>query len=168
MLVYHEAYDIYHCIFRMLVILERNNTKSLPIIHIRIVDFLLLFPQLIERVRLPRENFKYKKLAKLIPSKYNNVSNHFLLFNDIEYTQKCAINAMVALNLIDKEQYKNGMVLRSRIDLLEELQGAVNNKGESLSEIELFIVTDLMQLDTNGVGGIKERTSLGEHKYDIS
>lgn len=62
MLVYHPAYDAYHCLFRMMAIME--NTNRLEIDKLKILDFYILFPALLSEVKMPREFIKIKKNSK--------------------------------------------------------------------------------------------------------
>ena len=48
MLVYHPAFDMHHCVFRMVRLLNRLPVGSCQVERMRILDFYLLFPSLIQ------------------------------------------------------------------------------------------------------------------------
>lgn len=48
MLIYHPAYDAYHCVFRMLLIAER--VSGIEVEKARILDFYLVFPGMVKKI----------------------------------------------------------------------------------------------------------------------
>ncbi|HGA8765958.1 TPA: ABC-three component system middle component 5, partial [Salmonella enterica subsp. enterica serovar Virchow] len=45
MLIYHPAYDAYHCLFRMIALIDHVN--EIEVDKARILDFYLIFPALV-------------------------------------------------------------------------------------------------------------------------
>ncbi|WP_425293911.1 ABC-three component system middle component 5 [Mesorhizobium japonicum] len=54
MLVYHPAFDVYHGVFRALLLLENTPTKSMPADTLRIIDLYFVFPYLLADLDFPR------------------------------------------------------------------------------------------------------------------
>ena len=73
MIVYHQAFDLYHTVYRMLHILTHfDKEESVEIDRLRIWDFYLLFPNKLHIVKLKRNEEDVKKLIKqYIPRKEN-------------------------------------------------------------------------------------------------
>ena len=90
MLIYHPAFDAYHCVFRMLALID-----SLPDIEIdmlRLCDFYLVFPSEIERIRLPAELSHGRKIAKSSSSIYRDPINAKQAFRDMSEIQLAALH----------------------------------------------------------------------------
>ena len=54
MLVYHCAFDVYHTIFRVSLLLEAHPDSKMPVDSVRILDLLFMFPYLIANVEYPK------------------------------------------------------------------------------------------------------------------
>lgn len=86
MLVYHPAYDSYHCITRILKILTCLSEKEYSMDRIRIYDYYILFINDIKNITLPRELSKFKRLVQT--TKYNSIENPKYVFNQLEKCSK--------------------------------------------------------------------------------
>lgn len=65
MIVYNQAFDLYHTIFRLLHFLNKfENQTILEIERVRIWDFYLLFPSKIHEIRLKQDESE-KNLLKI-------------------------------------------------------------------------------------------------------
>ena len=74
MLVYHHAFDIYHCAYRVLQILEHMKSNDVEIDRIRIWDFYLTFPNEARKISFPKELADLKKIFKVNePNPYDDL-----------------------------------------------------------------------------------------------
>lgn len=88
MLVYNPAFDIYHCAFRMINLLDNlKEGKSVELERLRIWDFYLLFPDKMHEIGLKREEKDIKKLMNSYIRKtnnpYTNLANNNKMFQRI-------------------------------------------------------------------------------------
>lgn len=59
-MIYNHAYDIYNCMFRILALLYRSE-QEFSIEQIRIFDFIIAFPEMINMTRIPKGSARGKK-----------------------------------------------------------------------------------------------------------
>lgn len=67
MLVYHPAFDIYNCAFRMLQLLSNMEETEIELDKLRIWDFYLTFPNEARQITFPRDLSELKKIFKNKP-----------------------------------------------------------------------------------------------------
>jgi len=160
MLVYHPAYDSYHCITRILKILNHLNRKEYSIDRIKIYDYYLLFINDIKQMSLPREFFKYKDLVK--SNKYNTVNNPRYVFNQLENVQNTAFKAMASYGFIDKDLLENNTIALS---LLDFPQGLI----PELTDFEIEYISFINEyFEKISLRELKTRTNLMEYRYELS
>ena len=94
MLIYHPAYDAYHCLFRMIALI--NNIDTIEIEKARILDFYLTFPSLVEKIRMPQNHSHIKKIAKKYFNDYRNPINSASVFQDMHQIQISAIRVKIS------------------------------------------------------------------------
>lgn len=166
MLIYHPAYDAYHCAFRALLIIE--TLGSVEIDKFRILDFYLVFPAELKIVRLPREHAQEKKRAATFANDYHGPVNNALTFRDIEPIQRAAMSALAASNLIDEKQFELGYAKRTGklipIELIE-LINISKNRNDTMSK---YILDEFSKIPLRGIDGLKDRTKLMEYRYDVT
>lgn len=160
MLVYHPAYDSYHCITRILKILKFLSTKEYNIDRIRIYDYYLLFPNDIESITLPKDFNNYKYLV--LSNRYNKVENPSYVFSQLENVQNIALRAIASYGFINKDLFENDIIQLGEIDFPYELIPELN-------AIELkymsFIDTYFEKITLRE---LKQRTKLMEYRYELS
>ncbi len=65
MIIYNQAFDLYHCIFRILNFLNRFNPSDIiEVDKLRIWDFYFLFPNKVYDIRLKQNESDIRKLRK--------------------------------------------------------------------------------------------------------
>lgn len=164
MLVYHPAYDAYHCVFRLLTILE--DRKPLEIDRIRILDFLLCFPTVVAAFRLPQKAAGIRKSAKLADSAYRTPLSPKATFSALSASQDGALACLAAASFIATDRLREDVVERTNAPLPEHLR----QQGAKLRERErLFfeqILPALLEIPLLGQDGLKARSGLLEHRYD--
>lgn len=160
MLVYHPAYDSYHCISRILKVLRFLEEKEYNIDRIRIYDYFLLFLNDIEKITLPRDFYNYKSLVK--SNRYNKVDNPTYVFSQLESVQNMAFRAIASYGFINKDLFDKDIIKLNDIEfpknLIPELQD-IEIKYKSFV-IDFFEKISLREL--------KQRTKLMEYRYELS
>jgi len=164
MLIYHPAYDAFHCVFRLLSLIA--NTKRLEISKVRILDFFLTFPAEVKTIRLPPALSTKKKLAANLTNIYHGPLNSQQVFRDMEHIQIAALNALAGSNIIDRDLLKKGYVERTSVTLPDDLQLRIDEKNSLDEPISKFIFKELSEMPLFGIDGLKHRTGLMEYRYD--
>lgn len=165
MLVYHPAYDAYHCLFRMMAIIER--TGKLEIDKLKILDFYILFPSLLSDVKMPRQFVSFKKKAKQSYNEYHDPINSRGIFNEMRKIQDAAIKCMLATGYIDSDDLSHGYVMRTSKELPEKIALEMDKFIDNKKPLSSFIIQNLAKFHLTGPDGLKARTQLMEHRYDI-
>lgn len=165
MLVYHPAYDAYHCLFRMMSIIERVDEVELD--KLKILDFYMLFPALLKLVRMPRQFTKFKKDAERIKNEYHDPINPLVTFKDMKHIQEAAIKCMLATGYIDSKFFSEGIIKRSDKKIASSLKIKMDDFISRREPFSSFIIDKLAKFHLVGPDGLKSRTQLMEYRYDI-
>lgn len=165
MLIYHPAYDAYHCLFRMLAILER--TGRVEVDKLKILDFYILFPSMLSDIKMPRNFIGIKKIASGIYNQYHDPINPKVAFKEMRYIQEAAIKCMLAAGYIISEDLDSGYVQRSKKELPSEIALKMKSFLDDKEPFSSFITNDLSTFHLAGPDGLKARTQLMEYRYDI-
>jgi len=164
MLVYHPAFDAYHCVFRMLGILEGRGPIENE--RLRILDFVLCFPAVVANFRLPQRSMAIRKPAKLADNVYRTPLNARATFDMLSASQDGALACLASASFIVPDTLRDGVALRGPSSLpVGLLQQCVR-----LWEREQFffqsILPALLDIPLLGQDGLKARSGLLEHRYD--
>lgn len=166
MLIYHPAFDAYHCIFRMLAVTECVN--QLEVDKARLLDFYLLFPAAVASVRLPTTLREARKLAKSATNVYHDPLNPATTFREMRHIQEAALKCIAASGLIDIKRFEAGFVSRTDAKIPDELKRKVDEFLTGRQPIADFVLNGLAEIPLRGHDGLKHRTELMEHKYDVA
>lgn len=166
MLVYHPAYDAYHCLFRMMAIVERVDEVEID--KLKMLDFYILFPSLLSKIKMPRQFVKIKKDAERIRNEYHDPINPGITFKDMRHIQDAAIKCMLAAGYISHESLENGFVARTNKALPDTLKIEMNLFIDKKDPFSTFIIQKLAKFHLMGPDGLKSRTQLMEYRYDIA
>jgi len=171
MIIYNQAFDLYHAVYRMLQLLTHFNKKEyVEVDRLRIWDFYVLFPSKIHEIKLKRSESDIRKLLKQYVSKKENPYDIILenrkMFERIRPYQISALHCLASYGIIDKELLKENRVSIISKKLLEDY----TNKFEELSAKEKNLIAILTSHFYNismfGADGLKDRTNLMVSKYD--
>lgn len=165
MLIYNQAYDLYHSMFRILQITEKTK-DILEIDKLRILDFYLAFPSELLEIKSFQGFKKYEKYIKAEINKYESIIDRKRLFFKMEHIQISAIKVLISYGLIDPNEFKNGKVKRTDNKLTDQLQSRLNQANEENPNLITLITGPLASMNLYGHLGLKERTNLIEFKYD--
>lgn len=166
MLIYHPAFDAYHCAFRMLAITSRH--RLLEFSKLRILDFYLCFPAEIASVELPQTMATIRKFAKLEKNPYRGPVSHQRTFREMEAIQSAASRLLALTGIFSPTALEEGDVVRTGQALPQQLQAFVDNATKEKKEVVEFILSKFAEIPLHGIGGLKQRTGLMEYRYDAA
>jgi hypothetical protein len=164
MLIYHPAFDAYHCTFRMLAVM--SQCPKVEVDKARIIDFYLAFPSAILQMRLPTGHTALRSEVKKSLNPYRNPGNPKRTFADMQHVQLAALGSLAASGFVDSDSLKDGNVIRSNKVLPPDVAPSVESFFRSDGALGSKIVAALCEVPTFGVGGLKERSDLLEFRYD--
>ena len=164
MLIYHPAFDAYHCVFRLLY--ATNALTELEVTKLRIIDFYLAFPSEVMNIKLPRDQTYIRKYAQKLQNIYHGPVNAKQAFRDMEHIQNAVIRSLGAANHLDQLALNEGVVLRTKKQLPDGLVNAFENFNIKENSINKFLLEKLVDVPLNGIDGLKDRTGLMEYRYD--
>ena len=124
MILYNNAFDLYHTIFRMLHLLSKiEEDKVIEIDRIRIWDYYLLFTNEIFNIKPTKNKKEYNQLLKKLNIKKNNpyqqIYDQRKTLEKIKPYQLSALNCLASYNIIDKEYLLKEEVKINSFDLLK-------------------------------------------------
>ena len=161
MLVYHPAFDSYHCLFRSISILEVCGKCEVE--RLRILDFCLAFPTTVAKFRLPPGRSAVKKAAMSESNPYRDPISARVMFANLTAIQMAAFSCLTATGLATLEA---GVLTRTQTALPE----AIRERCLRMQVQEhTFFNTLLLQLNALplfGPDGLKARSELMEFRYD--
>lgn len=163
MLVYHPAFDIYHGVFRALLLLNSAPTKSMHFDTLRIVDLYFVFPYLLADFEFPQgAGAKGRKLAGA-RSRFNTLPSPRIFLGQMKGIHMLVASAIEGRELISSAALKQGVMERTPneipVDLLQQATPA---------DIELaeFLGQKISTIPLLGKRGLKDRSKLMEFRYD--
>lgn len=160
MLVYHQAYDSYHCITRILKVLSCLSDKEYSIDRIRIYDYYILFINDIKNITLPTEYSAYKGLIK--NTKYNQIENQKYVSSQLENVQNIAFRAIASFGFIEKDLFEKEIIKLTSMQIPDKLIPDLNE-----NEVEYFsLVRDFFENLT--LKELKQRTKIMDYRYELS
>ncbi len=166
MLIYHPAYDLYHCAFRFLRLLEKLPKLPHEVDKLRILDFYLLFPSLLKKVSLPRNAMIFRKILNSFSDKYEEITDPHKLFSQLDPFQIASLRYLSSGHVIEAEHLSRGKVSRTDRGLPTPLLDAINRANSEDSELLDFLIGPFFDLEFYGSAGLKARTKLMEFRYD--
>ncbi|MBT9098386.1 hypothetical protein KFZ76_11780 [Methylovulum psychrotolerans] len=168
MLIYHPAQDVNHCVYRILLMLERSVHETFDIELYRLLDFYFLFPHFLKFINpFPSEFRAYFNLVKQIPEPYESLINTKRILFELESLQSVAIQSLLAKNILELEAYKEKKLKRSETKLPFQIVEVI--AADKVAEEGWFrlIVNEFPLINFAGQAGLKKRTGLMEYRYDM-
>jgi hypothetical protein len=171
MIIYNQAFDYYHAIYRIIQLLTHyKRDEYVEVDRLRIWDFYLLFPQQVHNIRLKREEKDIKDLLKRFVKKninpYNDVFDNKKVFEKIKPYQLTALSSLASYGLISKELLKENRVSIISNNLLEEYSSKFEELNPTEQNIVAIMTSHFSTISMFGHDGLKNRTHLMESKYD--
>lgn len=167
MLIYHPAYDINHCIYRMLLVLESSDVESFNWDVFRMMDYYVLFPHLLKRIEpFPAALKAYRKILKALPEAYEFMRNDKRIFFELETIQNTSIQNLMAKGLVCPDKFKARIVMKSGNEIPKRIREAIKTDNVADQEWFRFVVNELPLMELDGKSGLKARSQLMEYRYD--
>jgi hypothetical protein len=171
MIVYNQALDLYHTIYRFLQFLNRFESGVLiEVERLRIWDFYLLFPSKIHDIRLKQNESDIRKIRKEfikdVNNPYERISEDRKIFEKIKPYQLAALNCIASYGIIDKALLNQQRISIIQKDILNEFVKNFEELSPKEKNVIALMTSHYFQLSLFGSDGLKNRTNLMESKYD--
>lgn len=166
MLIYSPAFDVSHCVFRILYILNILDETQIEIDKLQIIDFYLAYPACIKDFKFPIDLLETKNSFKDIRKEYRNPINSNETFKKINTLQKRALMNIISQGFIEIESYKKGYIKRTNKNFSSKLKENLSHfsfYGNQL--LPILLVVTLLDIELNGEKGLKARSGLMEYRY---
>lgn len=166
MLIYNQAFDFYHTIFRMLQ-LTSKGLNNIQIEKIRILDFYMVFPWTLLDIPYKTKWFKgYQRILYKEKNSYDNLPNTRQMFIKMAPYQYQALKAIVAFGFYDKEAFENGLVKKTEKEIPSQLIDKIIEANKNKKEFLTMLTSRFAEIPLLGSMGLKARTGLMDFKYD--
>jgi len=86
----------------------------------------------------------------------------------MEHIQISAMRTLAASRVFDAAEFSSGLIRRAEADLPDELSARLKKAGHANEDVITYITHKFAELPLQGVDGLKHRTGLMEHRYDIT
>lgn len=164
MLIYHPAYDAYHCVFRILLI--ANSASSLEVDKVRLLDYYLTFPSEVAAIRLPPGSNEIRQQAKAFRNVYCAPVSARSAFRDLRHVQEAALRCLTASGHLDRSAMEGGFIVRSKAGLAADLVDRLADYRLAREPVATFVLSELAAWPLLGPSGLKDRSGLMEYRYD--
>lgn len=171
MIMYNQAFDLYHTIYRMLQFLNRfDTTDTIELDRLRIWDFYLLFPNKTFEIRLKHEDREVRELRNRFFKKTNNpymqVHENRKVFEKIKPYQIAALNCIASYGIIDKDLLRQNRITILNKEILTEYVKKIGELSAKETNTITLLANNFYSMTLFGSDGLKSRTNLMEGKYD--
>lgn len=168
MLMYHPAFDANHCLYRIVSILHATGDVPISWSLLRMLDFYYLFPSQLKNIKpWPSEIRNMKAQVMKIPDQFEDLSNPARTFFELEIFQKTATFELIAKGVLSKSSFDKG-IMELEPDSLPSAYTALLDIDDFLNSDAFEVITKgLPTTKFNGLNGLKSRTGLMEHVYDL-
>lgn len=171
MIVYHPAFDLYHCVYRILQLLIKLNEEDyIEVDRLRIWDFYLLFPDKIHSIKLKQTEKDIRDLmSRFIPKKqnpYEILIDERKMFEKIRIYQFTAIKCLASYGIINKDFLADNRVKAVSLDKVRKYLAKLEPLSNSQQNLVNLLTTHFYKMPMYGPNGLKSRTQLLESKYD--
>lgn len=164
MIIYHPAYDVNHCSYRILNILYAVKDNKIHCDMLKIINFYYVYPHLLKRMK------SFPKPLNYQANKIKNISDSFELtpspsnlFFEMSSTQEAAILSLLQRSLINIDR---NTVNLAKENLPNELIQAFKIDKFTKSDLFKILVECLPKAKLDGDNGLKAKSGLMEYKYD--
>lgn len=167
MLIYHPIGDPYHCIYRLLSVLLNLSVQRIEWEKLRILDFYMLFPHLLQDVKLPAELRGARSQLNKIMNPYEVLPSPKRLMFELSKIQDNAVKSLVAKGIVDRTEFVQEIVLLNSFIIPQKLKTHISSQQQKNEYWYKFLTSNFASIPLMGEKGLKERTGLMEYRYDI-
>ncbi|MDV4072208.1 hypothetical protein CMT45_10850 [Elizabethkingia anophelis] len=171
MILYNNAFDLYHTIFRMLHLLSRvDPSKKIEIDKVRIWDYYLLFPNEIFKIKPQKNEVEFKKILKQLNVSQNNpyqqIFDERKTLEKIKPYQLSALTCLASYNIINRDTLIDNFIKIDSTELLKWYSDSVGDLSARERNIISIVTSNFYDISLFGKKGLKNRSNLIESKYD--
>lgn len=171
MILYNNAFDLYHTIFRVLHLISKvDATDSIEVDRVRIWDYYLLFPSQIFHIKPRKNEVEFKKNLKQLnitkANPYQKISDERMTLEKIKPYQIAALNCLASYNIISKDDLLEDKISVLSKELLTEYVKSIGNLSSREKNIITIVTSQFYDISLFGEKGLKSRSDLLESKYD--
>ncbi len=168
MIVYHPAFDFYHGAYRMLLLLERMKQNSIEVEALRIWDFYFVFPGEVKNISFPADLAKLRRVFKSEPNPYEDIVNAPRIFDRMRTFQLAALRYLSAHGFIDTSELQANKVKRTSKPVPESISQRMTDLPIGQDNVVKLLIGPLGDVQLMGKRGLKDRSGLLEHRYDLA
>jgi len=168
-LSYQPAFDPYHTVFRMLRLraaVPRGGVLHRD--HFRILDFYLMFPSQMTRIRVQPKHrgLRNRAVANAGATPYEQQPDGRLLFNRMKAFQIVAIHGLATRGYVNLARLERNEVVTDDREIPAALRARIDQANLESTAVMEFLSALANEYELSGVGGLKDRTGLMEFRYD--
>jgi len=159
--VWYASRDPYHCMFRMIRLLEAKG-GPIPVEQLRILDMFLMFPSLMHRVMLTAALRQQLRSLDIEPptKTFVRLPGTASVWQDLQIYQLTALKRMAGLGVLKHEDLRDRDANLDRTQAPTELLRHAISLNEAAKPLMRFIVEDLGSLPVSGSEGLVRRAGL--------
>lgn len=171
MIIYHQAFDLYHTVYRMMQLLAYfSRDKYVEVDRLKIWDYYLLFPNKLQNIRLKRSESDVKQLIKeyitKVDNPYEEVIDDRKMFERIKPYQMTAIKSLASYGIINKDYLSTNKISTIDINILNKYISKLEKLNPQEENTIKLLTSHFYQISMFGKDGLKARTKLLESRYD--
>lgn len=159
--VWYASRDPYHCIFRMIRLLEAKG-GPIQLEQLRILDMFLMFPSLLHRLTLTsalRERLRGLQVEP--PTKtFVRLPGTASVWQDLQIYQLTALKRLVGLGMLKQEDLRDRNASLDRSQAPAGLLQHAISQNQATAPLMRFLVEDLGALPMSGSLGLVRRAGL--------
>lgn len=169
MLIYDPALDPYHSAIRILTIALAASQKriELTLDAARIADYFLVYPAKIIHFTFPAQFKSMRTAAKEAENPYRQTLGNKAAFEKMKPIFLSALSGLVAAGFVEEDDLKRGVLKPSDVVIPDDLAAALDRFLVRQTAVGKFVLSDMIAMRPNGDNGLKHRSKLIEHRYDI-
>jgi hypothetical protein len=167
-LAFEPAYDPFHAAFRILRQAVFRIGTPVELRRAKIVDLYIAEPRRCLDIRLSGAlKTAARKAAACQPATYGHRPAATALFNRMSPMQDAAIQTLVMQGLLEADAFQRGFVVRTEEPLSDSLNDRISEANLNQFALMSFVCAGLDEIPVDGAKGMKDRTGIGEFRYDI-
>ncbi|WP_177735203.1 ABC-three component system middle component 5 [Flavobacterium inviolabile] len=166
MLVYHSAFDMYHCVYRLIQLLSNLKEEYVELERLRMWDYYLAFPNEMTKIRYEKGNNDIQNLFPKKENPYEIVLDSKIIFEKMKPYQLTAIKTLASYGLVKKDYLTENRITKIDKTLFEDILKNYEPLSDRESNIIKIMTTYFYNMPLYGEKGFKDRTNLLEFRYD--
>jgi hypothetical protein len=168
-LTFQPAFDVFHTMFRYLRIRDALDEEAVHRDQLRIADFYLAFFFRAEGIRLRPKDQSIRKIARRVgpTSAYQRQPDDGLLFARMGPIQHASLRSLVHYGYFKQAESGALLVVKTDLQMPNDLRERISEANLADDDVVKAIVRLIRDYPLTGRDGLKSRTALMEHRYDV-